>query len=89
VASDLLPIFLYLAIFLAGTPLLGGYMAVFLLAGMTIIFVLATATIPVDERTEGRAFGLIGARRVNVLLINIGLDRMAKDRVRRVVDEDG
>ena len=42
----------------------------------------------VDERTEHRTFGLLGEPRVNVLLLNLALDKMARIR-RAAVDEDG
>jgi K+-transporting ATPase ATPase C chain len=43
----------------------------------------------VEEQTEGRTFGLLGEPRVNVLRLNVALDRIAKDEARSVVDEDG
>jgi K+-transporting ATPase ATPase C chain len=43
----------------------------------------------VEEQTEGRVFGLLGERRVNVLRLNLTLDRMAKDQAGAAVDEDG
>ena len=43
----------------------------------------------VEEQTEGRLFGLLGEPRVNVLLLNLGLDSMAKGQAGPAVDEDG
>jgi K+-transporting ATPase ATPase C chain len=43
----------------------------------------------VEAETKGRTFGLLGEPRVNVLLLNLALDRMANDQTSRVMDEDG
>jgi potassium-transporting ATPase KdpC subunit len=43
----------------------------------------------VEEQTEGRTFSLLGEPRVNVLRLNLALDRIAKDEARSAVDEDG
>jgi potassium-transporting ATPase KdpC subunit len=43
----------------------------------------------VHEHTEGRTFRLLGEPRVNVLLLNLGLDRMANDQTDRTMDQDG
>jgi K+-transporting ATPase ATPase C chain len=41
------------------------------------------------EQTEDRMFGLLGEPRVNVLVLNLALDRMAKGQAGPGVDEDG
>jgi K+-transporting ATPase ATPase C chain len=43
----------------------------------------------VEDQTEGRTFSLLGEPRVNVLRLNLALDRIAKDEARSAVDEDG
>ena len=43
----------------------------------------------VEEQTEGRLFGLLGEPRVNMLLLNLALDSMAKGQAGPAVDEDG
>jgi potassium-transporting ATPase KdpC subunit len=43
----------------------------------------------VEEQTEHRVFGLLGEPRVNVLLLNLALDGMARDEVGRAMDEHG
>ena len=43
----------------------------------------------VEEQTEGRTFGLLGEPRVNMLRLNLAVDRVAKDVARPAVDEDG
>ena len=43
----------------------------------------------VEEQTEVRTFGLLGEPRVNVLRLNLALDRIAKGEARSAVDEDG
>jgi potassium-transporting ATPase KdpC subunit len=43
----------------------------------------------VDERTQGRTFGLLGEPRVNVLLLNLALDSMSKDQAAAASDQDG
>jgi K+-transporting ATPase ATPase C chain len=43
----------------------------------------------VEERTEGRTFALLGEPRVNVLLLNLALDNMARRQAELAVDEDG
>ena len=43
----------------------------------------------VEEQTEGRVFGLLGEPRVNVLRLNLALNRMAKHQAGPAVDEDG
>jgi potassium-transporting ATPase KdpC subunit len=43
----------------------------------------------VAAQTEGRVFGLLGKPRVNVLLLNLALDKMANHHTGRAMDEDG
>ena len=43
----------------------------------------------VEERTEGRTFGLLGEPRVNVLLLNLALDELANDEAGPAAAEDG
>jgi K+-transporting ATPase ATPase C chain len=43
----------------------------------------------IEEQTEGRVFGLLGEPRVNVLLLNLALDKLARDHAAPAVDEDG
>jgi K+-transporting ATPase ATPase C chain len=43
----------------------------------------------IDQQTEGRTFGLLGEPRVNVLLLNLALDKMSKDQGAAASDEDG
>jgi K+-transporting ATPase ATPase C chain len=43
----------------------------------------------IDEHTAGRTLGFLGDPRVNVLLLNLALDKMAKGQAGPAMDEDG
>jgi K+-transporting ATPase ATPase C chain len=43
----------------------------------------------INEHTEGRTFGVLGERHVNVLLLNLALDMMAREKSVGAMDTDG
>jgi hypothetical protein len=82
VASDLLQLLIYFAIISVCTPLLGSYMARVFAGERTLLhrcWFRSSERSTAPPASKGRSLGLLGGPRINVMLPNLALDRMAED----------